>query len=106
MYGLEQAVLKCSRITKYGRQNRIIPIKNGVLVKRFGKQLYCLPFCISCFRSVFVFYIGFEIDLDKTNKIGYTITVGSGFSHPTFIPNNQQDIMKFIVCDKISVTQS
>jgi hypothetical protein len=24
---------------------------------------------------------------DKTNKIGYTITIGSGFSHPTFIPS-------------------
>jgi hypothetical protein len=59
-------------------------------VKRSGNQLYRfrfrLPFCISCFCSVFVFYIGFEIDRDKTNKIGYTITVGTRFSHPTFIP--------------------
>jgi hypothetical protein len=59
-------------------------------VKRSGNQFYRfrfrLPFCISRFRSVFVFYLGFEIDRDKTNKIGYTITVGTGFSHPTFIP--------------------
>jgi hypothetical protein len=76
--------------SKYGTQNGIIPIKNGIPVKRSGKQLYRfhfrLPFCISRFRSVFVFYIGFEIGRDKTNTIGYTITVGSGFSHPTFIP--------------------
>ena len=76
---------------KIWEQNGIIPIKNGITVKRSEKQLYRfrfrLPFCISRFRSVFVFYIGFEIDRDKTNKIGYTITVGSGFSHPTFIPS-------------------
>lgn len=34
---LEQAVLSSSRITKYDTQNGMMPIKNGILVKRSRK---------------------------------------------------------------------
>jgi hypothetical protein len=65
VWTLEQAVLNYSRITKYSTQNRIISIKNGIPVKRSGKQLYHfrfhLLFCISRFR----FLNGFENDWDK-----------------------------------------
>jgi hypothetical protein len=56
---------------KYGTQNEIISIKNRISIP--FTVLY-IPFL---FR--FRFYIGFEIDRDKTNKIGYTITVGFRF---------------------------
>jgi hypothetical protein len=57
VWTLEQAVLNYFRITKYGKKNGIIPIKNGIPVKWSGKQPYCfrLQFCISHFHFVFVF---------------------------------------------------
>jgi hypothetical protein len=74
-------------------------------VKRSENQLYRfrLPFCISHFRLVFVFRIGFEIDRDKTNKIGYTITVGTRFSHPTFIPTYRWTMNECSVDDMITM---
>jgi hypothetical protein len=58
-----------------------------------GKITLPFPFSFTVlyipFSYRFCFLDGFENDRDKTNKIGYTITVGTGFSHPTFIPSHQ-----------------
>jgi hypothetical protein len=47
----------------------------------FPFTAFDISFCL-----IFVFQVGFDNDRNKINKIGYTIMVGSGFSHPTFIP--------------------
>jgi hypothetical protein len=75
------------RITKYGTQNGIIPIKNRILVKRSRKQPFSFPFTVFyiSFSFRFRFLNGFGNDRNKTNKIGYMITVRR-FSHPTFVP--------------------
>jgi hypothetical protein len=77
--------LKCSRITKYGNKTGSSWLKTGSRLN--GREKNSIVSVYRFVYPVFIFYIGFEINRDKTNKIGYTITVGSGFSHPTFIPS-------------------
>jgi hypothetical protein len=62
-----------------------------------GKTTLLFPFTVLYipFSFRFRFLDGFINDRDKTNKIGYTITVGMGFSHPTFIPNFQYRVIIF-----------